>query len=119
MRALLTLVRLFGRLPAGASRAYARVLNAAATPFDAVNLRRSRWSLDTRRLPSGTKIASRVALCSAVGTAGLACGGAVADRGHQPFEHTHPGQQDPALHQPVVARSNSTIGRSLASHARV
>jgi hypothetical protein len=37
MRALLTLVRLFGRLPAGASRAYARVLNAAATPFDAVN----------------------------------------------------------------------------------
>jgi hypothetical protein len=37
MRALLTLVWLFGRLPAGASRAYARVLNAAATPFDAVN----------------------------------------------------------------------------------
>jgi hypothetical protein len=37
MRALLTLVWLFGRLPAGVSRAYARVLNAAATPFDAVN----------------------------------------------------------------------------------
>jgi hypothetical protein len=37
MRALLTLVRVFGRLPAGASRAYVRLLNAATGPFDAVN----------------------------------------------------------------------------------
>jgi hypothetical protein len=37
IRALSTLVRLFGRLPDGASRAYARLLNAATTPFDAVN----------------------------------------------------------------------------------
>jgi hypothetical protein len=37
MRALLTLVRIFGRLPRGASRAYARLLNVATRPFDAVN----------------------------------------------------------------------------------
>jgi hypothetical protein len=37
MRALLTLVRLFSRLPAGVSRAYARLLNTATTPFNAVN----------------------------------------------------------------------------------
>jgi len=37
MRALLRLVRVFGRLPQGASRAYARLLNAATRPFDAVN----------------------------------------------------------------------------------
>ena len=37
IRALLALVRIFGRLPAGASRAYARLLNAATRPFDAVN----------------------------------------------------------------------------------
>jgi hypothetical protein len=37
MRALLTLVRLFSRFPAGVSRTYARFLNAATTPFDAVN----------------------------------------------------------------------------------
>lgn len=37
VRALLTLVRLFGRLPAGCSRAYARLLNAATRPFDVVN----------------------------------------------------------------------------------
>ncbi|MEA5367150.1 DinB family protein [Amycolatopsis sp., V23-08] len=37
MRALLTLARLFDRLPAGASRRFARLLDAATTPFDAVN----------------------------------------------------------------------------------
>jgi hypothetical protein len=37
MRALLTLVRLFGRLPGGVSRVHARMLNAATSPFDAVN----------------------------------------------------------------------------------
>ncbi|HEV7974030.1 DinB family protein [Amycolatopsis sp.] len=37
MRALLTLVRVFGRLPARVSRAYARLLNAATAPFDVVN----------------------------------------------------------------------------------
>jgi hypothetical protein len=37
MRALRNLVRLFGRLPAQAGRGWARLLNAAATPFDVVN----------------------------------------------------------------------------------
>jgi hypothetical protein len=37
IRALLRLVRVFGRLPAQASRTYARILNAATVPFDAVN----------------------------------------------------------------------------------
>jgi hypothetical protein len=37
VRALLRLVRIFGRLPRGASRAYARLLNATTRPFDAVN----------------------------------------------------------------------------------
>nr|WP_091627916.1 DinB family protein [Amycolatopsis saalfeldensis] len=42
MRALLTLVRLFGRLPSNVSRAYARLLNAGTKPFDAVNYLGSR-----------------------------------------------------------------------------
>ncbi len=37
VRALRGLVRLFGRLPTGISRNYARLLNAATIPFDAVN----------------------------------------------------------------------------------
>lgn len=37
LRALTGLVRVFGRLPDGASRAYARLLNAATRPFDVVN----------------------------------------------------------------------------------
>lgn len=37
IRALLMLVRGFGRLPPGVSRGYARLLNAATVPFDAVN----------------------------------------------------------------------------------
>ncbi|NIK59860.1 DinB family protein [Kribbella shirazensis] len=37
IRALLRLVRIFGRLPKGASRAYARLLNAGTRPFDQVN----------------------------------------------------------------------------------
>ena len=37
LRALTRLVRVFGRLPDGVSRAYARFLNRATTPFDAVN----------------------------------------------------------------------------------
>jgi hypothetical protein len=37
IRALLRLVRMFDRLPDGASRGYARLLNAATVPFDAVN----------------------------------------------------------------------------------
>ncbi|MEV7177622.1 DinB family protein [Kitasatospora sp. NPDC093679] len=37
VRALLVLVRLFGRLPRGVSRAFARVLDAATVPFDLVN----------------------------------------------------------------------------------
>jgi hypothetical protein len=37
IRALLGLVRVFSRLPPGASRTYARLLNAATRPFDEVN----------------------------------------------------------------------------------
>jgi hypothetical protein len=37
MPALMNLVRVFGRLPDGASRAFARLLNGVAGPFDAVN----------------------------------------------------------------------------------
>ena len=37
IRALLRLVRVFGRLPQGFSRGFARLLNAATRPFDAVN----------------------------------------------------------------------------------
>lgn len=37
IRALLGLVRVFGRLPRGASRGYARLLNAGTKPFDVVN----------------------------------------------------------------------------------
>jgi DinB family protein len=53
LRALGVLVRLFGRLPDGASRAYARILNSATKPFDAVNYLGSRWggtTLSTRRM---------------------------------------------------------------------
>jgi hypothetical protein len=42
LRALLMLVRAFDRLPAGASRGYARLLNKATRPFDAVNYMGSR-----------------------------------------------------------------------------
>jgi hypothetical protein len=37
MRALMNLVRIFGRLPEGFGRTYSRVLNAVTVPFDAVN----------------------------------------------------------------------------------
>ncbi|WP_328993958.1 DinB family protein [Kribbella sp. NBC_01245] len=37
IRALLTLVRVFGRLPRVFSRVFARLLNAGTKPFDAVN----------------------------------------------------------------------------------
>ncbi|WP_053723241.1 DinB family protein [Saccharothrix sp. NRRL B-16348] len=37
IRALLTLARLVDRLPTGMSRTFARLLNAATAPFDAVN----------------------------------------------------------------------------------
>jgi hypothetical protein len=37
LRALLRLVRVFGRLPRGASRGFARLLNAGTKPFDVVN----------------------------------------------------------------------------------
>lgn len=37
IRALLRLVRVFGRLPGGFSRGYARILNAGTKPFDVVN----------------------------------------------------------------------------------
>jgi hypothetical protein len=53
LRALRLLVLLFGRLPDGASRGYARLLNAATRPFDAVNYLGSRFggsTLSTRRM---------------------------------------------------------------------
>ncbi len=53
IRALSTLVRLFGRLPDGVSRAYARLLNKATRPFDAINYLGSRLggsTLTTRRM---------------------------------------------------------------------
>jgi len=37
VRALLVLVRVFGRLPDSVSRGFARVLNASSAPFDVVN----------------------------------------------------------------------------------
>jgi len=37
VRRLLGLVRLFGRLPVGASRGYARLLDAGSRPFDLIN----------------------------------------------------------------------------------
>ncbi|HXP18580.1 MAG TPA: DinB family protein [Streptosporangiaceae bacterium] len=37
VRALLVLVRIFGRLPGGASRAFARILDAARRPFHVIN----------------------------------------------------------------------------------
>ncbi|MFE0458294.1 DinB family protein [Kitasatospora sp. NPDC058965] len=37
VRSLLVLARVFGRLPSGVSRAYARLLNAATRPFDVIN----------------------------------------------------------------------------------
>ncbi len=53
LRALAALVRLFGRLPEGVSRTYARLLNGATKPFDAVNYFGSRLggtTLTTRRM---------------------------------------------------------------------
>jgi DinB family protein len=53
LRALTSLVRVFGRLPDGASRAYARLLNSATKPFDAINYLGSRLggtTLTTRRM---------------------------------------------------------------------
>jgi hypothetical protein len=53
LHALATLVRVFDRLPDGASRAYARLLNRATKPFDAVNYLGSRLggtTLSTHRM---------------------------------------------------------------------
>jgi len=47
IRALSTLVRAFGRLPDSFSRAYARLLNKATRPFDAVNYLGSRLGGNT------------------------------------------------------------------------
>jgi hypothetical protein len=47
LRALRLLVLVFGRLPGGASRAWARLLNAATRPFDAVNYLGSRFAGNT------------------------------------------------------------------------
>lgn len=53
VRALLVVVRLFSVLPAGASKAYARVLDAGTRPFDVVNYWGSRAAAtyyDRRRM---------------------------------------------------------------------
>jgi hypothetical protein len=47
LRALSLLVRMFGRLPDGVSRAYARLLDKATKPFDAVNYLGSRLGGNT------------------------------------------------------------------------
>jgi len=47
LRALRLLVLLFGRLPDGVSRAYARLLNAGTRPFDTVNYLGSRFGGST------------------------------------------------------------------------
>lgn len=41
---LVLLLRVFGRLPRGASRRYARVLNAGTRPFDVINFHGSRFA---------------------------------------------------------------------------
>jgi DinB superfamily len=53
VRALLVVVRLFGVLPPGASKAYARILDAGTRPFDVVNYWGSRAAAtyyDRRRM---------------------------------------------------------------------
>lgn len=50
VRALLVLARIFSRLPDPASRAFARLLNVAQTPFNVVNYRGSR--LGARVIPT-------------------------------------------------------------------
>lgn len=53
LRALRRLVLLFGRLPDGVSRGYARLLNKATRPFDTVNYLGSRFggnTLSTHRM---------------------------------------------------------------------
>jgi hypothetical protein len=41
VRTLLVLARIFGRMPGGASRVFAGLLDAARTPFDVINYRGS------------------------------------------------------------------------------
>jgi hypothetical protein len=50
VRALLVLARIFGRLPGGASAAFARLLDAARAPFDVINYAGS--CLGARIIPS-------------------------------------------------------------------
>jgi hypothetical protein len=53
IRALRRLLLVFGRLPDGVSRSYARMLNAGTRPFDTVNYLGSRFAgntLSTRRM---------------------------------------------------------------------
>jgi hypothetical protein len=54
---LLILVWVFGRLPDGVSRVFARMLNAATTPFNAINYYGSRHGA---RLYSGRRMAAKL-----------------------------------------------------------
>jgi hypothetical protein len=54
VRALLVLVRVFGLLPDGASKAFARLLDSAHRPFDLINYLGScggAWIIASRRMP--------------------------------------------------------------------
>lgn len=55
VRALLVLARIFGRLPDGASAAFARLLDAARTPFHLVNY-------------AGSCVGARIIPCSRMGS---------------------------------------------------
>ena len=55
VRALLGLVRVFGLLPDGASKAFARLLDSARRPFGLINYLGScagAWIIPPRRMPS-------------------------------------------------------------------
>ena len=48
-----------------------------------------------------------------------ACGRAILDARHEPFQHGDPWQQHLALHQSGRPNQKRTLGRSALSHARV
>lgn len=54
VRALLVLARIFSRLPDGASRGFARLLDAAGTPFHVINY-------------TGSRVGARIIPCSRMG----------------------------------------------------
>ena len=55
VRALLVLVRVFGRLPAPVGKGFAAVLDFVTVPFDAVNYWGSRCGATFDRMPAGAQ----------------------------------------------------------------